>query len=82
MASQEDFIIPEKFIKQLEEFSNGGFILLTFSSAGRPVVHKYYETEKDRLALESALEIHAQRVAEARFEMDSDDEAETESEEE
>ncbi len=64
----EDFIIPEKFIKQLEEFCNGGFILLTFSSKGNPVVHHHYETKKDQLALEASLFMYADKLESAKFE--------------
>lgn len=55
MSTQDDFIIPERFLKKLQEFSNGGFILLTFSAQGRVVVHTLYDSDKDRLALEAAL---------------------------
>ncbi len=74
----DDFIIPEKFIKQLEEFSNGGFILLTFSSEGNPVVHHYYETKKDQLALESSLFTYADKLDRQKFDKSDEDEEDKE----
>lgn len=76
----EDFIIPQKFIKQLEEFSNGGFILLTFSSEGNPVVHHHYETKKDQLALESSLFTYADKLD--RHKYDSEEETTEDDEDE
>lgn len=78
----EDFIIPEKFIKQLEEFCNGGFILLTFSSQGNPVVHHHYETKKDQLALESSLFTYANKLENAKFESSDKDKKSDEDDEE
>lgn len=78
----EDFIIPEKFIKQLEEFCNGGFILLTFSSQGNPVVHHHYETKKDQLALESSLFTYADKLESAKFESTDKDKKSDEDDEE
>ena len=52
---KDDFVIPKEFLERLGEFANGGFILLTFSRNGNPVVHNCFETRKDQLALESAL---------------------------
>jgi hypothetical protein len=63
----DDFIIPQKFLNQLQEFCNGGFILLTFSAKGNPVVHQYYETKKDQLALESQLFSFADEVDHKKF---------------
>lgn len=75
----DDFIIPKKFLEQLEEFSNGGFILLTFSSKGNPVAHQAFETQKDKLALEAFLFSYANRVEDKQFEeqhgVDGDDDS-------
>lgn len=62
-----EFIIPKKFLEQLEEFSNGGFILLTFSSKGNPVVHHSFETKKDQLALEATLYNYVEDLEDKKF---------------
>lgn len=68
---KDDFIIPKKFLEQLEQFANGGFILLTFSTKGYPVVHHCFETKKDQLALESALFTYADKLDSKKFEEES-----------
>lgn len=68
MEEHADFIIPEKFLKQLEEFSNGGFIVLTFTKKGNPAAYQYYETKKDQMALEAFLEKFTDKVNRSRFE--------------
>lgn len=80
--SSDDFIIPKKFLKQLEEFANGGFILLTFSSKGNPVVHHSYETKKDQLALESALFTYADKLDNQKFKEQDGEVVEDEDDEE
>jgi len=65
--ANNDFIIPEKFLKQLEEFANGGFILLTFSRNGNPVAHHAYESRKDQLAIEAFLESYSEKISRERF---------------
>lgn len=70
---KEDFVIPEKFLKQLQEFSNGGFILMTFSSEGNPIIHFQVDTVKDRLALESTLFSYADKLDNDRYERNHPD---------
>ena len=36
MPEDNNFVIPEATINQLNEFSNGGFILFYFNSEGYP----------------------------------------------
>ncbi len=69
----DDFIIPDKFIKQLQEFSNGGFILITFSSQGNPVVHHSFDSKKDQLALESAFNTYGNKLERLRMEEENKD---------
>jgi hypothetical protein len=79
----DDFIIPKTFLKQLEEFANGGYILLTFSSKGNPVIHHAFETKKDQLALESAFFTYGNKLDNKKFDeeqgeiLDEDDEEES-----
>ena len=81
----DDFVIPQKFLEQLEEFANGGFILLTFTRKGNPVIHHCFETKKDQLALESSLFSYANKLEAEKFEIEKkeivDDEDEDEDEE-
>jgi hypothetical protein len=83
----DDFIIPKKFLEQLEEFANGGFILLTFSRNGNPVIHHCFETKKDQLALESALFSYANKLEGQKYDEEhgalvEDDDEEDDDEEE
>jgi len=64
---EEDFTIPPKFLKELAEFSNGGYFLLTFSEKGRPVVHFHADTEKDQIALEGSLERYMDKMTQERY---------------
>lgn len=77
--SKQDFIIPDSFLKRLQEFSNGGFVLLTFSAQGKVVVHHLYDSEKDRIAIETAL---ANWLDSRQAEQESGEESEEESEQE
>ncbi len=77
----DEFIIPNKFIEQLKEFSNGGFILLTFSSNGNPVIHHYYETKKDQLALESSMDTYAEKLNREKYAEEEEDEKKDDEEE-
>jgi len=72
--TDDDFIIPERFIEQLKEFSNGGFVLLTFSKKGRTVVHTFAESEKDELAIQGALEKYMNKLEAQQFEREEDEE--------
>lgn len=65
---KDDFVIPKDFLERLGEFANGGFILLTFSRNGNPVVHNCYETRKDQLALEAALFQYVEDIERGKFE--------------
>lgn len=81
MAKEEtDFTIPEKFLSQLKEFSNGGFFLLTFSSLGKVVVHTASESEKDDLALNAALENYLNALQSGQLNSQEDEEEEEDSE--
>lgn len=51
-----DFTVPENFLKQLQEFTNGGYIMFAFTKNGFPVNFSYFESVKDRLALETFVE--------------------------
>lgn len=50
--SKSGFTIPESFLKQLNEFSNGGFFLVTISDEGDPVIHCNFDTSIQALAIQ------------------------------
>lgn len=50
--AKNSFIIPESFLKQLDEFSNGGYFLVTISDAGDPVIHCNFDTSIQALAIQ------------------------------
>lgn len=50
--AKNGFVIPESFLKQLNEFSNGGFFLVTISDAGDPVIHCNFDTSIQALAIQ------------------------------
>jgi len=49
---QEPFKIPPSLLAQINECSNGGYVLFTFNSAGQPVVHSNFDTPMNAMALE------------------------------
>lgn len=67
LVMADEVTIPKKTLKEIEEFANGAYFLLTFSSEGRPVAMFFNETEKDGLALEAALERYMDKLAQERF---------------
>lgn len=51
-----DFKIPESFLNQLNEFSNGGYILFTFTAKGSPVAYHNIDDDAHYLALLKSIE--------------------------
>ena len=49
---KEPFKIPPSLLAQINECSNGGYVLFTFNSAGQPVVHSNFDTPMNAMALE------------------------------
>lgn len=45
------FEIPTNFLKQLNEFTNGGFLLFTFDTNGSPRIYQSFDTDKDNLSM-------------------------------
>jgi hypothetical protein len=46
------FTIPSSALKQLNEFSDGGFALFLYDDRGNPNVHTKFDTNKDAMALQ------------------------------
>ncbi len=46
------FTIPPSALKQLNEFSDGGFALFLYDEMGNPNVHTKFDTNKDAMALQ------------------------------
>jgi hypothetical protein len=40
---KDKFVIPEQFLNTLEEFSNGGFILIIGNEAGEPQAYSHFD---------------------------------------
>ena len=49
---EEPFKIPPSLLAQINECSNGGYVLFTFDSAGSPVTHSHFDTPMNAMALE------------------------------
>lgn len=46
------FLIPPSILRQLNEFSEGGFALFLYDDTGNPNVHTKFDTNKDAMALQ------------------------------
>ncbi|NJO61254.1 MAG: hypothetical protein HC836_24275 [Richelia sp. RM2_1_2] len=51
MKEKKPFVLPDSFLKQLKEFSGGGFVLIIFDEDGNIKVYEEADTSKDHLAL-------------------------------
>ena len=49
---EEPFKIPPSLLAQINECSNGGYVLFTFNSLGHPVTHSNFDTPMNAMALE------------------------------
>ena len=52
MAKKKQFEIPKPVLRQINECSNGGFVLFAFDKKGMPVVHNYFDEPTKALALQ------------------------------
>ena len=53
LKSKKNFEFPQKILDQINECSNGGFILFTIDEDGTPVAHSQCDTMTQLLALQS-----------------------------
>ncbi len=51
--SDKNFTFPQKTLDQINECSNGGFILFTIDADGTPVAHSQCDTVTELLALQN-----------------------------
>ena len=51
-------------LRQLNEFSDGGFVLFTFDDNGNPNVHSKFDTNKDAMALQMFISNYAEAIEE------------------
>ena len=58
------FEIPQSMLRQLNEFSDGGFVLFTFDDNGNPNVHSKFDTNKDAMALQMFISNYADAIEE------------------
>ena len=56
------FKIPEDFLKQIAEFTDGGFLLFTINEEQRVVAHWMFENEVSQLALIKCAEDFSIRI--------------------
>lgn len=64
MEEFERFDIPPKLLRQLNEFSYGGFLLFTFDNQGSPRYYAQFDNELNMMALQKASEYWLQGVHE------------------
>jgi hypothetical protein len=53
-----NFVIPDSFLKQLVEFTNGGFTLFTFDSTGSPKVYQTFDSDVHSLAMSNFIRMY------------------------
>ncbi len=56
--SEKPFQIPNSLLSQLNECSNGGYMLFTFNSLGQPVVHSNFDNPMTAMAIEYYINHH------------------------
>ncbi len=49
---QPPFEFPSSVLNQVEECSAGGYVLFIFDSEGKPVVHSYFDTIPNAMAMQ------------------------------
>ena len=59
---EQPFIIPKITLNQLNEFSNGGFILFYFNSEGYPEVYTKFDNPMHAMALQYYVEHCAEAI--------------------
>ena len=50
--SEEPFEFPQSVLNQIEECSAGGYVLFIFDAAGNPIVHSYFDTTPNAMAMQ------------------------------
>ena len=72
MPEDNNFVIPEATINQLNEFSNGGFILFYFNAEGYPEVYTKYDNPMHAMALQYYVEHWASAIETANLDASVD----------
>tara|TARA_Y100000310_G_scaffold314293_1_gene363523 strand:- start:223 stop:486 length:264 start_codon:yes stop_codon:yes gene_type:complete len=78
----DGFVIPKTTINQLNEFSNGGFILFYFNEDGYPEVYTKYDNPMHAMALQYYVEHWAAAIETANLDASVDAIKEDDNEEE
>jgi len=80
-VKKKDFKFPKQLLNQVEECSNGGFVLFTFNESGQPQVFTRCDNVAMALALQtqisncsSALQAYNIEAAVAQFEKNNEEE--------
>jgi len=69
---KDNFVIPKTTINQLNEFSNGGFILFYFNEDGYPEVYSKYDNPLHAMALQYYVEHWAAAIETANLDASVD----------
>lgn len=56
MKDKEKFVFPERFLNQINEYSNGGFLLINFDAEKNPCVYFNFDDNLSSLAILSYAE--------------------------
>ena len=59
---EKPFVIPDATLNQLNEFSNGGFILFYFNGEGYPEVYTKFDNPMHAMALQYYVEHWAEAI--------------------
>lgn len=64
MARKKDFILPEAFLSQLNEFTGGGFCLFFINSEGEPCVIGQADNAVNELGLQQYISLYVRTIEE------------------
>ena len=72
MTNKKKFNFPESLLKQIDEFSFGGYILFNFSSKGEPQVYTKFDNQINAMALLYYLNTWGQSIDQLNLEATTD----------
>ncbi len=52
MMAKKKFVFPKQLLRQINECSNGGFILFHFDETGMPRMHSNFDTPQNTMAMQ------------------------------
>jgi len=72
VTNKKKFNFPESLLKQIDEFSFGGYILFNFSSKGEPQVYTKFDNQINAMALLYYLNTWGQSIDQLNLEATTD----------